>query len=109
MHEITLPEIYTVSGGGSLLGALDGAINGTVFGFTAGMIIAGKHGGDGGGILGVGEIGQLVGLFAGSLIGGAAGFVDGITYGFVAGPDKVNTMITSLMNGVFQGHVSVIQ
>lgn len=56
MRELNVMEIDAVSGAG-LFSSLTSAILGATAAGCAGAIIGGMHGGDGGGLLGVGSIG----------------------------------------------------
>ncbi|QDH16726.1 hypothetical protein [Swingsia samuiensis] len=110
MRELTTLELNEVSGGATtpqigtgtasdlgdaLLGALAGA---AMLGAT-GMTIGGIHGGDGGGILGFGSIGQAVGLVIPTIEGAATGFVLGGIYGFHNFQPWINQLLLGASNG----------
>ncbi|WGZ32271.1 colicin V synthesis protein [Xylella fastidiosa subsp. pauca] len=96
MRELTLTEIDNVSGAG-LGSRLNAAIVGGVVAFFAGSIWGGTRGGDGGGILGIGSIGQGVGMLYGGIAGAIGGFVldQSVTYSYTSG------FMASLFNGTF--------
>ncbi len=74
MRELTLTEIDNVSGA-DLGSRLNAAIVGGVAAFFAGSVWGAARGGDGGGILGVGTIGQGVGMVYGSIVGAVGGAI----------------------------------
>ncbi|HHW4668326.1 MAG TPA: colicin V synthesis protein [Xylella fastidiosa subsp. multiplex] len=98
MRELTLIEIGNVSGG-DFASRLEASILGSVAAFFAGSIWGGTRGGDGGGVLGVGSIGQGVGM----IYGGIAGAIAGAIGGFVIDKDLTYTYTTGFMNSVFSG------
>lgn len=82
--------------------AVGAAALGGVTGAIAGTIIGGVWGGNGGGILGVGSIGQGVGMIYGLVVGG-------IGCGFAAslvGWDKTYEVCVGVVEGVYEGKFS---
>ncbi|WP_069106986.1 colicin V synthesis protein [Xylella fastidiosa] len=72
MRELTSIEMNNVSGG-DLASRLEASL---VWGINAGFVGSvwgGTRGGDGGGILGIGSIGQGVGMVYGGVVGGIGG------------------------------------
>ncbi|WGZ34549.1 colicin V synthesis protein [Xylella fastidiosa] len=98
MRELTLTEIDNVSGA-DLGSRLSAAIVGGVAAFFAGSIWGGTRGGDGGGILGVGSIGQGVGM----VYGGIAGAIGGAIACFVLDKDVTYSYTTGFMSSIFNG------
>ncbi|ALR01076.1 hypothetical protein [Xylella fastidiosa] len=100
MRELTSIEMNNVSGG-DLASRLEASIVFGVSAFFAGSIWGGARGGDGGGILGIGSIGQGVGMVYGGIVGGIGGLVAGfvldktVTYNYAVG------FYNSLFNGTF--------
>ncbi|KXB12146.1 hypothetical protein, partial [Xylella fastidiosa] len=78
MRELTLIEMNNVSGA-DLATRLEASIVLGVAAFFAGSIWGGTRGGDGGGVIGIGSIGQGVGM----VYGGIAGAIGGLIAGFV--------------------------
>ncbi|WP_338563911.1 hypothetical protein [Erwinia sp. E_sp_B04_7] len=118
MKEITVIEMNDVSGAygwdfssiGGFFGSLAGNTVEAVASITlaasvgtaAGALIAGKHGGDGGGLLGFGSIGQGVGMISGAIIGG-------LTYGIagaVLGWDVTLEYSKKATAGIIEGTLS---
>ncbi|WP_058569392.1 colicin V synthesis protein [Xylella fastidiosa] len=98
MRELTLIEIGNVSGG-DLASRLEASILGGVAAFFAGSIWGGTRGGDGGGVLGIGSIGQGVGM----VYGGIAGAIGGVIGGFIIDKELTYTYTTGFVNSVFNG------
>lgn len=123
MRELSVAELDVVAGGGFLSnlfggsttsraqtpgvgqtssGFLDsvlGGIAGAAIGANSGMIIGGMHGGDGGGVLGIGSIGQAVGLIVPTIMGAINGGILGAIYGFSNGQPWINQLIQGTANG----------
>ncbi|ALQ96225.1 hypothetical protein [Xylella fastidiosa] len=99
MRELTLTEINNVSGGTTLASRLEGAL---VWGINAGFVGSvwgGTRGGDGGGILGIGSIGQGVGM----VYGGVVGLVGGLISGFIYGKERAYAYSDGFMGSLFNG------
>lgn len=126
MRELSVVELDAVSGAGlfgsfsngspavttngicdSLLGAA--AMGVTLAGY--GMTIGGTHGGDGGGILGLGAIGQLVGLVIPTIEGAIVGTVLGAIYGLSGSQPLINQLVQGWANGTAAqaGNTTVIR
>ncbi|ALR08075.2 colicin V synthesis protein [Xylella fastidiosa] len=99
MRELTLTEIDNVSGA-DLGSRLSAAIVGGVAAFFAGSIWGGTRGGDGGGVLGIGSIGQGVGM----VYGGIAGAIGGAIACFVLDKNITYSYTTGFMNSLFSGN-----
>lgn len=101
MRELTVIEIEDVAGAG-LGSAIYSSVLAAASGTAGGAIIGGVHGGDGGSLLGVGSIGQGVGMVA----GGAIGLVTCGIYGFAYGynhAEEVESICASFFNSVING------
>lgn len=108
MRDLSIMEIDAVSGAG-LWESLTSSVLLAAAGYAAGATIGGMHGGDGGGILGIGAIGQLVGMLGASMIGAAAGAVAGAIMGWNDSESVyalVNQFITNAFNGTFQDNAA---
>ncbi|VUS54440.1 hypothetical protein [Klebsiella spallanzanii] len=64
-----------------------------------GSIIGGAHGGDGGGLLGIGSAGQGVGMIWGLVVGAIGGGIVGGLMGW----DSMLTISTDAYNGIISG------
>ncbi|AXI82687.1 colicin V synthesis protein [Xylella taiwanensis] len=98
MRELTLAEIDNVSGA-DFGTRLEAAIVGSIVAGWAGSIWGGTRGGDGGGIIGIGTIGQGVGMLYGGLLGVVGGFVGG----FILDKTATYNISTSFGQSVFNG------
>ncbi|MDD0926854.1 colicin V synthesis protein [Xylella fastidiosa subsp. multiplex] len=98
MRELTSNEMNNVSGG-DLASRLEASIVLGVAAFFGGSIWGGTRGGDGGGVIGIGSIGQGVGM----IYGGIAGAIGGLIAGFVIDKDLTYTYTTGFMNSLFSG------
>ncbi|PWW07078.1 colicin V synthesis protein [Mangrovibacter plantisponsor] len=101
MYELKDHELTLVAGAGFSSAIYSGLLAG-VASTGGGAIIGGVHGGDGGGLLGIGSIGQCVGMCA----GGAIGLVTGSIYGFAYGwdhSDEVENISVNFYKNVISG------
>lgn len=78
--------------------ATSALINGAAFAML-GSIIGGSQGGNGGGLLGFGAIGQGVGMVWGLVVGAVGGAI----YGAMGGWDFASNEASSALNGLFDG------
>ncbi|AIC09371.1 hypothetical protein [Xylella fastidiosa] len=99
MRELTSNEMNNVSGG-DFASRLEASIVLGVAAFFAGSIWGGTRGGDGGGVIGIGSIGQGVGM----VYGGIAGAIGGLIAGFAIDKDLTYTYTTGFMNSLFNGN-----
>ncbi|ALR08077.2 colicin V synthesis protein [Xylella fastidiosa] len=99
MRELTSIEMNNVSGG-DFATRLEASIVGGVAAFFAGSIWGGTRGGDGGGVLGIGSIGQGVGM----VYGGIAGAIGGAIACFVLDKNITYSYTTGFMNSLFSGN-----
>lgn len=115
MRELSVVELNAVAGGGNFFGSFSNAsptvtstgIGDSLLGAAAmgttlasyGMTIGGTHGGDGGGIVGLGQIGQLVGLIIPTIQGAIVGTVLGAIYGLSGSQPLINQLVQGWANG----------
>lgn len=116
MRELSVVELNSVAGGnGGLFGSFssvtptvtstgigDSLLGAAAMGATLasyGMTIGGTHGGDGGGVVGIGSIGQLVGLIIPTMQGAFVGTVLGAIYGLSGSQPLINQLVQGWANG----------
>lgn len=101
MRDLNMMEIDAVSGAG-FWSAVTSSIIGASAGFTGGAIIGGMHGGDGGGIFGIGAIGQFIGMFSAAIVGGVNGGISGAVLGW-NDAESITSLATQFWSNVANG------